>query len=195
MIEYWFPIATYTKDLDNLKHRIPSYIERIYAVKDKTKNNKSSWLCDTFTTINSNYKMMEDPVFFDLLTEARYQVSQFAKHYGVNKAKPKLEDCWINVAPPGEYQEFHIHHTCHFSVVYYVQVPENCGSIAFKSTLESTLMYPIPFDVSNNLNIGVFKIHPKESRMLIFPSHLQHMVEKNKSDKDRISIAMNFSMV
>jgi len=33
---------------------------------------------------------------------------------------------------------------------------------------------------------------PKESMILIFRSNLLHMVEKNNSDTDRISIAMNF---
>jgi uncharacterized protein (TIGR02466 family) len=192
MIEYWFPVATWTKDIDSLKNKIPKYIDRAYEIKQKVTPS-TNWICDTYTTINTNYKMMEDPTFFDLLAECNYQVKEFARYHGVNRAKPHLDDCWLNIAPPGEYQEFHTHQGSHFSLVYYLKVKPNCGQIAFKGIIETTNMYPPPFDVSNSLNIGVFKIEPKESRMLIFPSHLQHMVEKNKSDEDRISIAMNYS--
>ena len=35
---------------------------------------------------------------------------------------------------------------------------------------------------------------PIEGRMLIFPSHLQHHVKENKSDKDRISVSFNIRL-
>jgi hypothetical protein len=36
---------------------------------------------------------------------------------------------------------------------------------------------------------------PAPTKLLVFKSNLQHMVEKNLSNKDRISIAMNFELV
>ena len=35
---------------------------------------------------------------------------------------------------------------------------------------------------------------PIEGRMLVFPSHLQNLVEKNKSSEDRISTSFNICL-
>ena len=36
---------------------------------------------------------------------------------------------------------------------------------------------------------------PKEGRILIFPSNLQHEVKENKSDGDRISYSFNIKLI
>ena len=36
-----------------------------------------------------------------------------------------------------------------------------------------------------------YSFTPKEGKMLIFPSSLSHLVEKNESDEDRISYSFN----
>ena len=36
---------------------------------------------------------------------------------------------------------------------------------------------------------------PREGSMLIFPAHLVHRVEENKSEKDRISISFNIDLL
>ena len=36
---------------------------------------------------------------------------------------------------------------------------------------------------------------PKEGRILIFPSDLEHEVKENKSDEDRISYSFNIKLI
>ena len=36
---------------------------------------------------------------------------------------------------------------------------------------------------------------PKEGRILIFPSKLEHEVKENKSDEDRISYSFNIKLI
>lgn len=192
MIECWFPIATYKKELEALKPKNSEYIKRIYEVKNQLSSN-TSWMCDTFASLNSSYRLKDDPIFSGLIYEATHHVTEFAKAYEIKKSKAVLDDCWFNIAPPGEYQEFHNHQNSHFSLVYYVKVPENCGNIVFRSMVETVVNYVPDYEITNILNLNHFDVTPKESMLLIFPSHLQHMVKKNKSNEDRISIAMNFS--
>jgi hypothetical protein len=55
-------------------------------------------------------------------------------------------------------------------------------------------MFPLPASVYVPSNYKTCTYTPQESMLLIFRSNLLHMVEKNKSDEDRISISMNFTV-
>ena len=55
-------------------------------------------------------------------------------------------------------------------------------------------------EVEGNLGSLLFRskeygaIEPKEDMLIMFPAHLPHRVNQNLSEKDRISIAFNFSI-
>jgi uncharacterized protein (TIGR02466 family) len=50
-------------------------------------------------------------------------------------------------------------------------------------------------DVRNEKNyVSHLSFNPSAGKMIIFPSHLYHYVESNKSDEDRISIAFNLNI-
>ena len=40
-----------------------------------------------------------------------------------------------------------------------------------------------------------YKYEPKEGAMIIFPAHLIHKVEENKSNEDRISVSFNIDLL
>jgi uncharacterized protein (TIGR02466 family) len=52
-------------------------------------------------------------------------------------------------------------------------------------------MLTYPIDQENDFTAGELDMRPEEGRMYIFPSWLEHGVESNESDQDRISIAFN----
>jgi uncharacterized protein (TIGR02466 family) len=100
----------------------------------------------------------------------------------------KCNEAWVNVAMKGDYQEVHNHPKHHFSAVYYINTPNNCGNIMFK---REESMFPL--EASNALaNISFCQYAAEATKLLIFPSTLQHLVKANKSDEPRISLALNF---
>jgi hypothetical protein len=101
-------------------------------------------------------------------------------------------DFWFNIAAQGAYQEYHLHPKSHFSLVYYVQTQKQCGNIVFQTADTLTDMFPLIADQATYASYKNCFYTPKDSLLLIFKSTLLHMVEKNLSDKDRISVAMNF---
>lgn len=165
----------------------------------KTSNTKSSvnWRCDTFSTLDYYDAIKDnDLIVKDLISIVSNKIKNFAIEYGVNDNAYDLKctDFWFNISSHGNYQEYHQHPNSHFSVVYYVNSPENCGNIVFKSAESLTDMVCLPVNESC-INLNSAKTHsivPKESNLLIFKSNLIHMVEKNYSNEDRISISMNF---
>ncbi len=99
---------------------------------------------------------------------------------------------WLNISPPGASNKLHHHSNCYFSGVYYVSLkaPE-CGSIYFRDPRVASRMLTYPIDQENDFTAGELDMRPEEGRMYIFPSWLEHGVESNESDEDRISIAFN----
>ena len=99
---------------------------------------------------------------------------------------------WCNINKKGNYNDLHDHNACassFLSGVFYVNAPENCGNIRF---------YDPRFGLTSAADLWYYKggtnhIHftPKNNLLLIFPSWLQHLVEPNNSNEDRISISFN----
>ena len=191
MIDTLFSTLIYRDNLsiDN------SVIEQKALRLKSTLSVNNDWQCDTFTTLGTEYNMLLDPEFLDLIKICETKVYDFAESYGdMSKYTIRCVDSWINVAGSGEYQEYHKHSNRHFSLVYYVKTPPNCGNIVFKAYDTSGDMFPLPFNSiqEKEPSYRTYYYNVEESQLLIFKSNLEHMVQKNRSNQNRISIAMNF---
>ena len=99
---------------------------------------------------------------------------------------------WANINRKGNYNKRHVHMDPGIFLcgVYYVKAPENSGNIRFFDP-RGPLMGSMQ---DHNYFFGGHAhqfITPKEGLLLFFPSWLEHDVEPNNSDEDRISIAFN----
>jgi uncharacterized protein (TIGR02466 family) len=99
---------------------------------------------------------------------------------------------WVNVNPKGGFNKLHNHPTVALSSVLYVKTNEDSGKIFFKNPTNSGLF---PLDQGNPAFFGEYWMPSKQGSMLVFPAYLDHYVEPNMSDEDRISIAINFRQV
>lgn len=99
---------------------------------------------------------------------------------------------WVNISPPGASNKVHFHPNCHFSGVYYVSLkaPE-CGSIYFRDSRIASRMLTYPASKPTVFTSDEVRLKPEEGRMYVFPGWLEHGVEENKSDRDRVSISFN----
>jgi len=183
----YFPILIYETelDVDNI-----SLHEKAIELYNKRSPVSTSWFCDTFNTIGT-YDITNDSSFSEFVETIMHHTKIFAKDYGISNATIKSKEGWINVAMPNEYQEFHLHPNNHFSMVYYVSVPENSGNIIFRSPESNTDMFQLPFGHETLATMKTATIKAKTGKLVIFRSNLLHMVEKNKSSSERVSISMN----
>jgi len=99
---------------------------------------------------------------------------------------------WVNISPPGASNKLHFHANCHFSGVYYVSLkaPE-CGSIYFRDPRVASRMMTYPIDKPTEFTTEEVRMRPEEGRMYVFPGWLEHGVDENLSERDRISISFN----
>ena len=148
---------------------------------------------------NTNVKGWQSPNIIQLLPEFgefNKRVLQVARNIGESQNyEEDLEyhhEAWININPPGAHNQIHIHPNCHLSGVYYISLkPPECGSIFFRDPRAAGTMLRPPISQETHFTASEVRMRPEEGRMYVFPSWLEHGVETNQSDSDRISISFN----
>ena len=106
---------------------------------------------------------------------------------------------WKNINEPGNFNVRHNHPRSDLSGVLWIKTPKNSGNIVFTSPhffnrYQEIDSYTDEFKYNSNSYISYYFI-PKEGHILIFPSFLEHEVEINKSDEDRISYSFNIKLI
>ena len=123
-----------------------------------------------------------------------------------NNYKPNLgilsSHGWANINRKGDFNREHVHPDCHWSGVYYVKTPANCGELRFHNPIAASSMVKSGHLLnltSSNIKTSFFlnsiPLDPYEGSILIFPSWLFHSVDPNRSNYDRISISFNIDIV
>jgi uncharacterized protein (TIGR02466 family) len=113
-----------------------------------------------------------------------------------NNAKFYLLNSWSNLHSTNESSQIHYHGNSLLSGVYYPIFPKNSGDISFFKTGNHTNIFHqsirFEYDEDTHVNTEMYKLELDEGKVVIFPSHLEHKVEKNLSKEKRYSIAFNF---
>jgi uncharacterized protein (TIGR02466 family) len=134
----------------------------------------------------------------DLKNDIENHCENFVRKYLTvkNNAKFYLLNSWSNIHSPNESSQIHFHASSLLSGVYYPIFPKNSGNIAFHNigTYANIFNQSIRFEYeeNNNLTSEKYVLNLKEGTIVIFPSHLDHSVERNNSNEKRYSIAFNF---
>lgn len=100
-------------------------------------------------------------------------------------------EAWININPPGAYNEVHVHPNCHLSGCYYVRLTPDCGRIYFRDPRTMGVMMKAPITKETHFSAGQVRMRAEEGRAFVFPSWLEHGVEPNLGEGERVSIAFN----
>jgi uncharacterized protein (TIGR02466 family) len=109
-----------------------------------------------------------------------------------------IDTLWINVNPRNAYNTLHDHPDSVLSGVYYVQGNAKSGRLRFRDPRSAKRMAPWPVAVgakTDKRHWDRVSLSPVAGRMVMFPSWLEHEVESNQSNEDRISISFNLVFV
>ena len=184
-----FPTIVTEVECDLFKYIQSDLIRWIYEYQSKTESvihsNRGGW--------QSPSDFYNDPSFSDfveyIVKSANDALCNYTCQFG-------LDNMWININKRGDYNVSHDHPGSILSGVIWIKTPENCGKLKFLSPhsfVENSLLECADEKMSKDQNYyNYFEFLPKEGTMILFASHLQHSVESNESDEDRISIAFNF---
>ena len=167
-----------------------------YIYKEKEKNpegiNKSNvhgWHSDDFDLKNKNLKNF---------------VSEISKHLGVaikdmswdlDSQLVKITTMWAIINHKDAFNEKHHHGNSALSAAYYVKAEKNAGDIVlFDPRQANVFHHPFSKEV-NNINAQVQSITPSAGTLVLFPSYLEHKVNPNLSNEERIVISFNVSLL
>ena len=101
----------------------------------------------------------------------------------------KITSMWGNIQKPGTHFRRHSHYNNMFSGVFYLNENENFPNIMFWRPEEQSVD---PKKVEfNPFNQGSYFQETKKDTLIIFPAWLQHSVELNETDEDRVNISFN----
>ena len=186
-----FPTPIHQFDVNGFSEIKDELIDYAYDYKKKdpkgvSLSNRGGWQSKGFDIIN------EDDVLQLFLINC---LSNFPP---IKKSVELRGYAWININKPGDYNIKHVHPTNNLSGVLWIKCLENSGDIVFDSpnNFESFLenkSYDDDFKKSNFIDDS-YHCYPTEGRMIVFPSHLQHHVQENKSNEDRISVSFNIRL-
>jgi len=100
---------------------------------------------------------------------------------------------WFCVNQPGNYFDIHNHPNNVISGVFFMRGEDDSGNLTFHKPYASINQIQ-PDIIFDSQNVRTFKtvIAPFiKYNLVLFPSYLQHSVEKNSSKKNRVSFAFN----
>jgi uncharacterized protein (TIGR02466 family) len=177
-------IADYIECIDNAK--LKKYALQLKASDaGREKSNVNGWQSNDVDNADSEIKKLS----YEITQRITYLYQEFGLK---TPADVFISNMWININPTGGFNRPHVHQDSLFSGVYYIDTNENDGAIVFKHpAINHQYHIKDNIDQYTNFTSSVYRVTPMKGKLVIFPSWLEHYVEANTTDTDRISISFN----
>ena len=186
-----FPVPIHIFDVNGFSEIQDELIDFVYKMREKdpvghTISNRRGWQSSCFSIDT------EDDVLKLFLTNC------LAVFPPIKKSVKLFVSAWVNINPPEAFNMKHNHPTSDLSGVLWIKSQKDCGNIIFDSprsfaTHQEIECYNEDFKENNNY-FHSFSFNPVAGRLIVFPSHLDHHVDFNESQEDRISVSFNIRL-
>ncbi len=180
-------INNYEKINSDLKNFIIKEKEK--NPKGTTKSNVKGWHSDDFDLKNENLK--------EFINEISVGIGNAINdmNWDIETQLAKITSMWAIINHKEAFNEKHHHGSSALSAAYYVKAEQNAGEIVFFDPRQANVFHhPLSKSV-NEINAQVKSIEPKAGTLVLFPSYLEHKVNPNLSNEERIVISFNVSLI
>jgi uncharacterized protein (TIGR02466 family) len=118
-------------------------------------------------------------------------VATILRFLRIGDERCEITGCWATVLAPGAAHKLHSHPNNYLSGVYYVRTGPGADSINFHDPRRQTgvIRPPVVELTAENTDQVVVKV--RDGTLLMFPSYLEHSVDANTSDAERVSVSFN----
>jgi uncharacterized protein (TIGR02466 family) len=186
-----FPTPMWTVQVTGIDNEeIKNYC---YTIKSKSdgvnRSNVGGWHSDPYQIVKPYPNS-----FKELLVDTSEFVNKYCSQL-TGFEDLVLGNYWFNVNQPNTYNQSHDHYGSILSAVYYVEAEgENVGNFEVHrgDAAEYYLKKPDISAGNHWFSFVNYICKPYTGMLLIIPSWVKHSVGINKTDGDRISLAMNF---
>ena len=196
-LQYFFPTVMQVSEIEKSSDLNRRLVTAVHDVRSNIPNAKPEmWSCDLYTTFAypQSLGLLKREPFSDLEPIILREATRFGHELSlqIETYPPRVTDFWVNIFGKGHAQDVHRHPNSIISGIYYVQAPEDAGSLVLHAPADDELMPPV--ERSNPLNSGTQLWQPVAGQMLLFRSWLRHSVMPNRSDEERISVAFDICL-
>ena len=116
--------------------------------------------------------------------EVDIHVNKYISKIGFPKTNYKIVSSWFALFRRGNYAHIHNHGDCDIAGVYYFKKSGNDGNLFFCTPNKAE-------DTSFIFNSRRIVTNSKEGEILLFPGFLDHGVQTNDTDDERVSLSFN----
>jgi len=165
-----------------------------FTIAEKKYISELEMIDNTGNLMSKNDKILDSKELARLKQFIEEQIFIYKKNLLRMKDENEIyiTQSWANNSSPNQFHQKHKHPNSVISGVMYFDEnsDESLPPIRFHRTLE---MFPLDFDFDelNESNAGCRSFETVQGSLMLFPSLLEHDVEKNKSEKVRTSISFN----
>ena len=191
----FFPVYIFESVLAGVENENKNLINRIYNEKFEDPcgiDRSNATNTDAWHSRTDVQRWNESQFLVDIILNYSRAIFDELNYSG--KYLPELMNMWANVSPQHGFNKGHIHPLSLWSGVYYLQTADGCGDIIFTDPRIGRLMFPPEhndFGDTDRSEMNEITFKASRYKLLLFPSYLQHEVEPNISNRDRISISFN----
>ena len=188
-----FPTPLYTyktegREYTNIQTEIQAVVDKLY-LENRWGQNKH-WNANTHYLSNKGnfaQSILKDEQMRVATSCIMHHCLNFMRMMNVKPLyKPAMETSWLTLTKPGQYAHIHDHGTSHVSGVYWFKTNGEDGDIVFRNALKSLKCNPIG---SSYAHENAFA--PEQGRLSMWPGYLDHSVNENTTNEDRISLSFN----
>jgi len=187
-----FSTPVFVEDVKDTNLEKEALIKLVYKIKSREPSQQKTNVGGYQT------KGMKDSIEFqNLIGKLQTIITENIHTYAFDcQLDIKVKNAWLNINNKGNKNRPHVHPCSEFACVYYLKTPQDCGNLVLlkNSTYRMDGIADLPAKETNVLNCDSFFIQPEENRFVMFPGYVEHLVEKNNSNEDRISLSFNLSV-
>ena len=178
-------------NFETINNELKNYI---YEEKEKNpdgvkKSNVNGWHSEGFDLKNERLKKFTN--------EISNNIGAAVKDMGwdLETQVVKITNMWAIINKDRAFNERHHHGNSSLSAAYYVKAEKNAGDIIFFDPRQANVFHHPVSKEANSLNCQVQSVTPKAGTLVLFPSYLEHKVDENLSNEDRIVVSFNISLI
>ena len=159
-------------------------LELKFITEQETRNNDGNT-----TSVNNN--LFESAELAEVARFCEESLQQYFKEVYAPKHDviPYITQSWANYTKKGQWHHKHEHPNSFISGVFYVQAQKDIDKIYFYKNGYQQIK--LPTDNYNLYNSDSWWLGVETGQLILFPSHLTHMVQTVQTDETRISISFN----
>lgn len=194
-VQFLFPtpiLITRKEHCVEFNRRMQVYVGKLREAdwEGRTRSNTLGWQSHN---LDSSEPLVAEFCRFVLETGARFaEVQCWQIQSDMRLAIPER---WANVNGPMSFNHVHNHPNCLISGVYYVCVPKDSGDLILHDPRKQAWMLQPVYAARGPINSNTSRVKPTEGMLVLFPSWLEHSVDQNLAESDRISLSFNMDLI